>query len=120
MKQKLLKLFQKKEKKKKDKLKVKIKIKNDGKNDWPKKCVLCCNQNIDEINNYYFKDIEIHAGKEVKKGKEIKVEVPIIAKDKFNPYCDENIFFINYEVKYQGIKPLNKEKKGIIYIEYKN
>ena len=103
---------------KKKQIKTKIKIKNDGEIDWPKNCVLCCIQNINEVNNYYFKDFLINDGKEVKKGKEIKIDVLIFAKDKFNLFCEENYFFINYDIKVKGVYPLNKEKTGTILIEY--
>ena len=108
----------KKENKKKSKIKSKIKIKNNGENNWPKNCVLCCNQKIEEINNYYFKDIEINNGNEVKKGQEIEVDVEILAKNKFNLSCEEKFFFINYEVKIQGIHSINKEN-GTFCIAYK-
>ena len=109
--------FQKKNKKKKE-FPLKIKLKNDGVNDWPKNCTLCCNQKIEEINNFYFKDTEINKGKEVKKGKEIDVEVIILPKNNFDFSCEDNYFFINYEVKIKGVQSINK-KIGTICIEYK-
>ena len=107
-----------KKRKKKSTINTKIKVKNDGENDWPKNCVLCCHQKIEEINNYYFKDIEINNGKEVKSGEIIEKEVELLAKDKFDFSCEDNIFFINYEIKHHGIDPLNKEKNGTICIAY--
>ena len=87
-----------------------IRIKNNGNEDWPKNCVLCCNNN-DKENEFYFVDTEINNGKYTQKNRVIFIDVEIIPPKKIDKKND--FYFINYEIKIKGEEPLIKNENNI-------
>jgi len=96
-----------------------IKIKNNGNEDWPKNCVLCCAKNNEE-NGFYFVDTEIYEGNSLKKGKYKFVQIKIVPPKKIDDKTD--FYFINYEVRLKGEEPLIKDQNniGTICLSVKN
>ncbi len=103
---------------KKKNYKFSVKIKNNGNEDWPKNCVLCCNNNKE--NEFYFIETEFYDGHKLEKNKYTYVNIIIIPPKNLDDKND--FYFINYEIKIKGKEPLikNENNVGTICIYVKN
>ncbi len=93
---------------------INITLKNVGNVNWPKDCYLCFIKEGNDEDGLYFDDEIINGGKEVAPEQIVKVRINILKERNYKNNKED--YLINYEIKQNKVKRLNKEQSGVSQI----
>ena len=93
---------------------INIALKNVGNVNWPRDCYLCFIKEGNDEDGLYFDDEIINGGKEVAPEQIVKVRINILKERNYKNNKED--YLINYEIKQNKVKRLNKEQSGVSQI----
>ncbi len=93
---------------------INIALKNVGNVNWPRNCYLCFIKEGNDEDGLYFDDEIINGGKEVAPEQIVKVRINILKEKNYKNNKED--YLINYEIKQNKVKRLNKEQSGVSQI----
>ena len=93
---------------------INIALKNVGYVNWPRDCYLCFIKEGNDEDGLYFDDEIINGGKEVAPEQIVKVRINILKERNYKNNKED--YLINYEIKQNKVKRLNKEQSGVSQI----
>ena len=92
-----------------------ITIKNNGENDWPKNCYICCIED-QEKTGIYFDDMLINNGNSIKVGQSYSDKIYLRTQENFT---ESEEYILSYEIKMNKKQNLNSSQTGIYLIKIK-
>ena len=93
---------------------INLALKNNGNANWPRNCYLCFVKEGNEEDGLYFEDEIINGGKEVAPEQTVKVRIYILKEKNYKNNKED--YLINYEIRQNKLKSLNKKQSGVTQI----